>query len=290
MPNILNAIDDQYEYMTTTEQYIAQFILNHPYDIINMSVESLSKTLNIDVTKIDAFSYQFNDDGFEGLKINIQQIFPKQSLPYNIEILANDSVDKIKNKLHQRAANAINKSTQAIKPYAIDQMCKQLKRAKTIYVFGYGASYVCALDIYQKFSRIGLNVQVVQETHMLTTQLSTHSQSDCILFITNNGVQSELQALVKVIKDYHIPIMTVTSHKHNPVAQASEVVLVYGNSDENELRMGATTSLFAQMYTIDTLFYRYIALNYQDSLDFITQSKMALDNYRKHLSNIEFRH
>ncbi|MDU6180935.1 MAG: MurR/RpiR family transcriptional regulator, partial [Staphylococcus lugdunensis] len=75
-----------------------------------------------------------------------------------------------------------------------------------------------------------------------------------------------------------------------PVAQASEVVLVYGNSDENELRMGATTSLFAQMYTIDTLFYRYIALNYQDSLDFITQSKMALDNYRKHLSNIEFRH
>ena len=47
-------------------------------------------------------------------------------------------------------------------------------------------------------------MQVVQETHMLTTQLSTHSQSDCILFITNNGDQSELQALVKVMKDYHI--------------------------------------------------------------------------------------
>ncbi|WP_256933754.1 hypothetical protein, partial [Staphylococcus aureus] len=26
------------------------------------------------------------------------------------------------------------------------------------------------------------------------------------------------------------------------------------------------------------------------SLDFITQSKMALDNYRKHLSNINFKH
>ena len=56
------------------------------------------------------------------------------------------------------------------------------------------------------------------------------------------------------------------------------------------MRMGATTSLFAQMFTIDILYYRYIALNYQSSLDFITQSKIALDNYRKHLSNIDFKH
>ena len=34
--------------------------------------------------------------------------------------------------------------------------------------------------------------------------------------------------------------------------------------------------LFAQMFTIDVLFYRYIALNYESSLDFITQSKMPL--------------
>ncbi|HCY0004071.1 TPA: MurR/RpiR family transcriptional regulator, partial [Staphylococcus aureus] len=33
-----------------------------------------------------------------------------------------------------------------------------------------------------------------------------------------------------------------------------------------------------------------VALNYHASLDFITQSKMALDNYRKHLSNINFKH
>ena len=41
--------------------------------------------------------------------------------------------------------------------------------------------------------------------------------------------------------------------------------------------------LCLQMFTIDVLFYRYIALNYESSLDFITQSKMALDNYRKYL-------
>ena len=93
-----------------------------------------------------------------------------------------------------------------------------------------------------------------------------------------------------MFRDYHIPVVTITSTKDNPVANRSDIVLSYGQTDENEMRMGATTSLFAQMFTIDVLYYRYIALNYQSSLDFITQSKMALDNYRKHLSNIEFKH
>ncbi|HDL9759768.1 TPA: MurR/RpiR family transcriptional regulator, partial [Staphylococcus aureus] len=55
-------------------------------------------------------------------------------------------------------------------------------------------------------------------------------------------------------------------------------------------RMAATTSLFAQLFTVDILYYRFVALNYHAILDCITQSKMALDNYRKHLATIDFKH
>ena len=113
--------------------------------------------------------------------------------------------------------------------------------------------------------------------------LATRNSNDCVIFISNNGTQSEMQSIAKVIADYHIPIATISSTSDNPVAKQSNIVLTYGQTDENEMRMGATTSLFAQMFTIDILYYRYIALNYQSSLDFITQSKIALDNYRKHL-------
>ena len=50
--------------------------------------------------------------------------------------------------------------------------------------------------------------------------------------------------------------------------------------------MSATTALFAQLYTIDIIFYRFIARNYHDSLDYITQSKISLDNYHKYLSKL----
>ena len=52
-----------------------------------------------------------------------------------------------------------------------------------------------------------------------------------------------MQSMVKVIDDYHIPIITITSTMDNPIAQASNIVLTYGKTDENEMHMGATTSL-----------------------------------------------
>ena len=46
-----------------------------------------------------------------------------------------------------------------------------------------------------------------------------------------------MQSMVKVIDDYHIPIITITSTRDNPVAQASNIVLTYGKTDENEMHM-----------------------------------------------------
>ena len=119
--------------------------------------------------------------------------------------------------------------------------------------------------------------------------LATRNSNDCVIFISNNGTQSEMQSIAKVIADYHIPIATISSTSDNPVAKQSNIVLTYGQTDENEMRMGATTSLFAQMFTIDILYYRYIA-KLSIIFRFYYSIKIALDNYRKHLSNIDFKH
>ena len=254
MTNILYLIDENYASFSKNEKKLSRFILNSPHKVISMSNQEIAKELEMSVSTLNRYSQKLINQSFHEVRSQLAMLFPKQQAPYKIELLNN------------------------------------FKRANNIFIFGYGASYVCATDLYQKLSRIGLNVQLVQETHLFTTMLSTHDKEDCVLFITNNGDQSELRAMVKVVSDYNIPIITISSSEHNHVAQHSDIVLTYGHSDENELRMGATTSLFAQMFTIDVLFYRYIALNYESSLDFITQSKMALDNYRKYLSNVEFKH
>lgn len=291
MTNVLYKIDNIYETFTKSEKKIADFILNEPHRIINMSVQDLSNEINTSTASIVRFSKKITEKGFQELKITISRYLPEDAINNNhMELIDNESVDIIKSKMIARATDTMSCVASQIEQNHIDDICDTLKHARTIFLFGYGASLVIVTDLYQKLSRIGLNVRLIQETHLLMTTMATHDEQDCIIFVTNQGSHSEMQSMAKVATDYNIPIITISSSNNNPVAKISDYTLIYGQTDENELRMAATTSLFAQLFTVDILYYRFIALNYQRSLDSITQSKMALDNYRKHLSKIQFKH
>ncbi|WP_368679791.1 MurR/RpiR family transcriptional regulator [Staphylococcus pseudoxylosus] len=291
MSNVLYKIDRQYPELTKSEKKIADYILNTPHKIINMSVQDLSHEIDTSTASIVSFSKKMTEKGFQELKIAISRYLPEETLNNNhLELMNNESVDVLKSKMLSRVTNTMSFVSNHIENENIDMICAKMQNARTIFLFGYGASLVIVTDLFQKLSRIGLNVRLLQETHLFMSTLATHDERDCIIFVTNQGSHSELQSMAKVATDYQIPIITISSSNDNPIAKISDYTLIYGQTDENELRMAATTSLFAQLFTVDILYYRYIALNYDKSLDAITQSKMALDNYRKHLSNIYFKH
>ncbi|PTI83246.1 MurR/RpiR family transcriptional regulator [Staphylococcus xylosus] len=291
MTNVLYKIDRQYPELTKSEKKIADYILNTPHKIINMSIQDLSNEIDTSTASIVRFSKKMTEKGFQELKIVISRYLPEETLNNNhLELMDNESVDVLKSKMLSRVTNTMSFVSNHIENENIDMICAKMQSARTIFLFGYGASLVIVTDLFQKLSRIGLNVRLLQETHLFMSTLATHDERDCIIFVTNQGSHSELQSMAKVATDYQIPIITISSSNDNPIAKISDYTLIYGQTDENELRMAATTSLFAQLFTVDILYYRYIALNYDKSLDAITQSKMALDNYRKHLSNIHFKH
>ncbi|WP_251517827.1 MULTISPECIES: MurR/RpiR family transcriptional regulator [Staphylococcus] len=291
MTNVLYKIDSQYSQFTRTEKKIADFILNAPHKIINMSVQDLSEKIDTSTASIVRFSRKITGQGFQELKIAISRYLPEDTINNNhMELMVNESVDAIKSKMLTRAKDTMNFVSNQINSKNIDEICDILKHKRTIFLFGYGASFIIVTDLFQKLSRVGLNVRLLQETHLFMTTLATHDERDCIIFVTNQGNHSEMISMARVAKDYNISLITISSDANNPITQISDHTLIYGQTDENELRMAATTSLFAQLFTVDVLYYRYIALNYQTALDSITQSKMALDNYRKHLSTIRFKH
>ncbi|HHB3654194.1 TPA: MurR/RpiR family transcriptional regulator [Staphylococcus aureus] len=280
MTNILYRIDKQLSDFTKTEKIIADYILKNPHKIIDMTVNDLADVTNVSTASIVRFSRKMTHQGFQELKIAISRYLPEDiATNPHLELIENESVETLKNKMIARATNTMRFVATNIMDAQIDAICDVLKNARTIFLFGFGASSLTIGDLFQKLSRIGLNVRLLHETHLLVST-----------FATNQGSHSELQSIAQVATHYSIPIITISSTANNPVAQIADYALIYGRTDENEMRMAATTSLFAQLFTVDILYYRFVALNYHAILDCITQSKMALDNYRKHLATIDFKH
>ena len=81
-------------------------------------------------------------------------LFPKQQAPYKIELLNNESVDTLKETLSS-CRRSTSKSSTFADNTTIDNICQHFKRANNIFIFGYGASYVCATVYIKNYLELG---------------------------------------------------------------------------------------------------------------------------------------
>ena len=71
MPNILYKIDNQYPYFTKNEKKIAQFNLNYPHKVVNMTSQEIANQLETSSTSIIRLSKKVTPGGFNELKTRL---------------------------------------------------------------------------------------------------------------------------------------------------------------------------------------------------------------------------
>ncbi len=290
MTNILFTLETKYSTLTKSEKKIADFILQRPHQVINMTTSDLADSTNTSPSSVVRFGYKITEGGFQALKTEVAKYLSQRTQPKPLELQPNESIDSIKRKMLSRTTQTLCNVSNDVDEQQIEHVCERLKNSRTIFLFGFGASYISALDLTQKLSKVGLNAQCIESVHTLISLIATHDARDTLFVISNSGEHNELEAIVRVASDYHLFLITLMGNADNPIARYSDINLLYSESEESEFRMAATTSLVAQLFTINVLYYRYLSMDFSNSLDTITQSKMALNNYKKHLSKIKFEH
>lgn len=154
MTNILYLIDENYASFSKNEKKLSRFILNSPHKVISMSNQEIAKELEMSVSTLNRYSQKLINQSFHEVRSQLAMLFPKQQAPYKIELLNNESVDTLKETLSS-CRRSTSKSSTFADNTTIDNICQHFKRANNIFIFGYGASYVCATDLYQNYLELG---------------------------------------------------------------------------------------------------------------------------------------
>ena len=119
-----------------------------------MSNQEIAKELEMSVSTLNRYSQKLINQSFHEVRSQLAMLFPKQQAPYKIELLNNESVDTLKETLSS-CRRSTSKSSTFADNTTIDNICQHFKRANNIFIFGYGASYVCATDLYQNYLELG---------------------------------------------------------------------------------------------------------------------------------------
>lgn len=277
---LLIYIEEQMEQLTKNEQQVARYLIEAPEAVLEMSAQALGKETQTSSATVIRCVHKLGFKGLVDLKLAISSYLPNHQASVYQEMEQDEPANEIKSKLFNRAAYTLKITETLLDDQTLETIAEKLRQCKKLVVFGVGASHIVAEDIFQKFTRAGMNVVHSSDAHIIATTLAgSNNEGTLMIGISNSGQNRETLKLAQVARHYHVPVIGMTSRKDSELANEADECLFHDASSDRSLRLAATSSLIAQLITVDTLFYTYLAKDYTNHIAHLSQTRDAVDLY-----------
>lgn len=266
--------------LTKQEQRVANYVVDNPVEAVQLNAKQIGDITSTSSATVIRFVKKMNYKGFNEFKVNISRHIPDEDISVFKKIEKDETIASLKNKLISRAQYSMEMTSKLLNETDIESLVSAIEEAKCIIVYGIGASYLVAQDFYQKFLRLGINVQCILDTHLISGNIATHKDNALFIGISSGGQSDEIQKLLKMSKHYNAKTTIITSNAESAFKDYSDIMVLHDASTEESLRYAATSSLMSQLFTIDVIFYTYLVRHYETNMKMINDTKEAVNEYK----------
>lgn len=280
MTSVVYMIHNKLTNFSKAEQKVGRYILDHTNEVIQMSTAELATAAGVSTATVARFGQVIMPDGgYPALKLRLSAEGNVDQTLYD-EINPQDSLEAIKSKLSMRMAHTVEETSRVLSDKALRAANQLIAEKSSIYLYGLGASDVVATDFEQKYIRVGKAVIHSQDTHLLAVGMTTQAAQSVLFLVSNSGEKSESIQLAKLAKAVKVPVIALTRNATSTLGSLADVVLINDDSEENQTAWAAaTTSVVAQLYVVDLLYYTFIANDYDQHIKQLVSSRSAINKH-----------
>lgn len=250
---------DMYSDLSKAEKRVADYILQHRDNIFIYPLAELAEQAGTSQGTWVRFCKTIGFDGMKQLKTalynEINSTVPSKASPLVLfnDIKAFPSTTSVVDTVCHGNAQAIDDTRKLINTAQLDDIINRLIKARTISLFGIGASGCVAYDLYCKLLRIGYQVFYNQDTHVSLTSASVLTEQDVAIFFSNSGETKEILEMCEIARKNHAYCIAITKYNKSTLVRQVDQTL-FTSSPEVDIRSGATSSRIAQLTLVDILF------------------------------------
>ena len=272
-------IRSHYEELPTSEKMVADFVLENKDALFRHPIKELAKMSGTTQAAWTRFAQAI---GYEGLK-DLKNAYYSE---------ANDTIEKTDKggpkvtfkdvneytSLQSIADNICATSVQAVQTTyrlfdagTFSEAVADIIEARQIQVFGIGTAGVAAYDLFCKLLRIHYNVLFNQDHHMNLMTVSQIREGDVAIFFFFISKNAEIIQLFDIAKKRGAKTIAITKLGNNHLTTGCDHVL-FATSPEIDKKSGITSSRFAQLFLVDTLYTAIANRDYENVKGFLKDS------------------
>lgn len=276
MIRIVSKIKAMKDSFSSSEERIANFIINNTNEILQYTITDFSKACETSESTITRFVHKIGFNKFQELKLSIAT--EADIKPLNENIKETDSPFEIFKKVCEDIYTSLEKTKNIINSVTLKKCCEILRHADFVAIFGLGNSASIATDAAHKLFRLGINAHAYTDGHMQAIASTHRSQNSVIIGISNSGHSKDIIDAMKIAKEHGATTIAITNHQKSPINKVSDFS-IETISDETNYRILGLNSRITQLAIVDTI-YSYLVCHLQNSKSNIKVVENALQ-YKK---------
>ena len=248
--------------MGRSEKKIADWILDHPQDIISLSISDLAEICKIGEATIVRFSRRLGLSGYQALKINIAQEAVDARKMLGDEMLPTDSCYDLFSKTCNHFFITMEYTRKVLVPADLEKAAERIINANRIAIFGLGNSAAVAMDAQHKFLRAGLNATAYCDNHIQAIAACHLHKGDVALGISHSGSSVDVVEALRLSRSAGAFTIGITNAGKSPIQKECDIVL-FTASDETKYTILGMSSRIAQLAIISAL-HAYLILRHSE--------------------------
>jgi RpiR family carbohydrate utilization transcriptional regulator len=264
-----------YNDMGRAEKKIADWITQHPGELIELSITELAEQCGCGEATIVRFARRLGCSGYQELKISLAR--EEGTREVSLGIHPADSCYAVFEKVANDIFCSLERTKRVLSGDMLQQAADAIISAGRIVIFGLGNSASVAMDAQHKLMRAGFNAAAYSDNHMQAIAASQTGPGDVAVGISHSGSSRDIVDALKIARSKGATTVCITNKGKSPVTKQSDIVL-YTASDETRYSILALNSRISQLAVIDSLYCYLVCQKDENAISAIESTEQALQS------------
>lgn len=281
--HILKNIEQLYPELPNGQQRIASYILEHPHEILNLSITDLAGYANMkSEASVVKFYKTLGFSGYKEFKITLSQEISNKTFYHSYEdITFDDTPQEIRNKVFFTAIKTLSMNA-GTEGADIENAVKLLTEANRIIFIGYAASAAICYYGYFRFTELGYACHFSPDSHINAALLAHPAPGDLVFCVSHSGETSDIIRLLVKIPQNTAKILALTEHKDSTIANLSDVVIeTHCEESAGAPLTDAMNARCAQLCMMDSLFSVISISKGSDAVARLQYTRQTFKSYKQ---------
>lgn len=257
---------------TESEQTFIDFIFNHPYDVIQLNLQQLSKTSYVSISTIYRVMEKLEINGLNQLKLQISESLKNnenlKNIDYNYPFQKTNTHYQILTQMLELYDQTLKNTINLIDLDVLLHTVQALKKANNIYIFPSIGNYFMAESFQQNMLEIGVKVDVIKEAYYQHWHVQLCDENDIVMLISYAGRTPQIMDIVHDLNKKNIPIILISSTIHTPIDQFAKYHLYFSSYEDSEEKIASFSSRNSLQYLLDCIYACYFNRDYEKNLEY----------------------